>query len=178
MENTVNYNLKKPGQDDFYNVADFNSNADIIDGALKTHDTQLAQKVNKSGDSLTGTLKFGLDYAIGKENNNGRLLMTSGALVSQSSGAYIVMEGADYTSLGGGGNITIVARPEKKITLTGQLVLNEGTSRIVDIRCSIGSPEGLIVAPVGSIFLRTNGGANTTLYVKESGTGNTGWVAK
>lgn len=43
MENTVNYNLKKPGQDDFYNVADFNSNADIIDGALKTHDTQLAQ---------------------------------------------------------------------------------------------------------------------------------------
>lgn len=45
MENTVNYNLKKPGQDDFYNVADFNSNADIIDGALKTHDTQLAQIV-------------------------------------------------------------------------------------------------------------------------------------
>jgi len=41
-----------------------------------------------------------------------------------------------------------------------------------------GSPESAVTAPVGSIYLRTNGGANTTLYVKESGSGNTGWVAK
>lgn len=41
-----------------------------------------------------------------------------------------------------------------------------------------GSPEGVVTGLVGSIFLRTDGGANTTLYVKESGTGNTGWVAK
>jgi hypothetical protein len=27
------------------------------------------------------------------------------------------------------------------------------------------------------LFLRTNGGTGTTLYIKESGTGNTGWVA-
>ena len=40
------------------------------------------------------------------------------------------------------------------------------------------SPEGVYAAPVGSIFSRTNGGAGTTFYVKESGTGNTGWVAK
>lgn len=41
-----------------------------------------------------------------------------------------------------------------------------------------GTPEGAITANVGSIFTRTNGGAGTTLYIKESGTGNTGWVAK
>ncbi len=41
-----------------------------------------------------------------------------------------------------------------------------------------GSPEGAITAPVGSLYSRTNGGASTSLYVKESGTGNTGWVAK
>ena len=35
-----------------------------------------------------------------------------------------------------------------------------------------------IVAFIGSIYLRTDGGANTSIYVKESGTGNTGWVAK
>jgi hypothetical protein len=45
-------------------------------------------------------------------------------------------------------------------------------------RCGAGTPEGAVTAPVGSLFTRTNGGANTTLYVKESGTGNTGWVAK
>lgn len=41
-----------------------------------------------------------------------------------------------------------------------------------------GTPEGVEAAPVGSQFWRRNGGAGTTLYVKESGTGNTGWVAK
>jgi hypothetical protein len=45
------------------------------------------------------------------------------------------------------------------------------------IKSGTGSPEGVETADVGSIFLRTNGGAATTLYVKETGTGNTGWVA-
>lgn len=41
-----------------------------------------------------------------------------------------------------------------------------------------GSPEGVVTAEPGSIYQRTDGGAGTSLYVKESGTGNTGWVAK
>jgi hypothetical protein len=41
-----------------------------------------------------------------------------------------------------------------------------------------GSPEGVVTAVRGSQFMRTDGGAGTCLYVKESGTGNTGWVAK
>ena len=41
-----------------------------------------------------------------------------------------------------------------------------------------GTPEAVITAPVGSLYLRTNGGASTTLYIKESGTGNTGWIGK
>lgn len=41
-----------------------------------------------------------------------------------------------------------------------------------------GTPEGLITGPVGSTYQRTDGGAGTSLYVKESGAGNTGWVAK
>jgi hypothetical protein len=39
-------------------------------------------------------------------------------------------------------------------------------------------PEGSLTAVVGSLFSRSNGGAGTSFYVKESGTGNTGWVAK
>ena len=41
-----------------------------------------------------------------------------------------------------------------------------------------GSPEGAITANIGAMYTRTDGGTGTTLYVKESGTGNTGWVAK
>jgi hypothetical protein len=37
------------------------------------------------------------------------------------------------------------------------------------------TPEGVVTANVGSMFLRLNGGSGSTLYVKESGTGNTGW---
>jgi hypothetical protein len=41
-----------------------------------------------------------------------------------------------------------------------------------------GSPEGAVTAAVGSLYLRTDGGTGTTLYVKETGSGNTGWAAK
>lgn len=53
----------------------------------------------------------------------------------------------------------------KEVTYTDTLVTT-GT----------GSPEGAITAPVGRLFLRTNGDAETTMYVKISGTGNTGWA--
>lgn len=39
-----------------------------------------------------------------------------------------------------------------------------------------GSPETVVTAPVGSLFLRTD--SATSLYVKQTGAGNTGWVAK
>jgi hypothetical protein len=47
-----------------------------------------------------------------------------------------------------------------------------------ELRSGSGSPEGSVTADPGSIYLRSNGGAGTSFYVKESGTGNTGWVAK
>jgi len=55
-----------------------------------------------------------------------------------------------------------------------------GTQTITQIPLYIGtgSPENVVTAGIGAIFLRTDGGANTTLYVKESGTGSTGWVGK
>ena len=48
-EYTQNYNLKKPDEEDFYNVKDFNDNADIIDQALKAHDDALATKETPQG---------------------------------------------------------------------------------------------------------------------------------
>lgn len=40
-----------------------------------------------------------------------------------------------------------------------------------------GTPEGSVTAPIGSIFMRSDGGVLSSLYVKQSGTGNTGWTA-
>ena len=41
-----------------------------------------------------------------------------------------------------------------------------------------GDPEGAVPAPAPSIFMREGGGTGTSVYFKETGTGNTGWVAK
>lgn len=51
----------------------------------------------------------------------------------------------------------------------------------LDATCRVdtgtGSPEGVVTAPVCSIYLRTDGGTGTTFYIKTSGSGNTGWTA-
>ena len=42
-----------------------------------------------------------------------------------------------------------------------------------------GTPVSIVVGDIGDLYCRKDGGANTTLYVKESGSGtSTGWVAK
>jgi hypothetical protein len=51
-----------------------------------------------------------------------------------------------------------------------------GTGNFIAV--GTGTPEGAVVANVGSLFLRTDGGAATTLYVKTTGTTATGWTAK
>lgn len=56
-----------------------------------------------------------------------------------------------------------------------QLYIGAGAATLIS---GPGAPEGFVVAAIGSLYLRTDGGAGTTLYVKESGTGNTGWIGK
>jgi hypothetical protein len=64
------------------------------------------------------------------------------------------------------------------------LSLNEGANggsvaNFPKIYHGYGTPEGSVTAWRGSIYFREDGGASTTLYVKEGGDGNnTGWIAK
>lgn len=46
------------------------------------------------------------------------------------------------------------------------------------IKWGSGDPNTVVTANPGSIYMNTLGGAGATMWVKESGTGNTGWVAK
>ncbi|WP_307030397.1 hypothetical protein [Arthrobacter globiformis] len=62
------------------------------------------------------------------------------------------------------------------VSAVGGITVINGVS--VNIIAGTGSPEGARSAPVGSVYLRSDGGAATSLYIKETGTGNTGWVAK
>ncbi len=69
-----------------------------------------------------------------------------------------------------------------KLTADGAMyvaatVYTVGSGFIYDLAGS-GSPEGVVTATKGSTYRRSDGGAGTSFYVKESGIGNTGWAAK
>ncbi len=58
--------------------------------------------------------------------------------------------------------------------LTGVVIRPEG----LNWTAGSGSPEGVVTAPPGSLYSDTDGGAGATFWVKESGTGSTGWTPK
>jgi len=69
---------------------------------------------------------------------------------------------------------------------TGQWIHPDGTcvkegnpgGAFLKRQIGAGSPEGAVTAPIGSVYYRTDGSTSTTLYIKTSGSGNTGWTAK
>jgi hypothetical protein len=67
-----------------------------------------------------------------------------------------------------GGTVTVSGG----MTVTGSL--QNGSCRLLS---GSGSPEGVVTGVVCDVYRRTDGGAASTLYVKESGSGNTGWSA-
>lgn len=104
-------------------------------------------------------------------------------LLSPSDGVIGIYNssGTDFTRLQFGG--TTSSFPAlKRSTTTIQAVLadDSGFAATQDLynRFGSGTPEANVTAPIGAIYHRTDGGAGTSLYVKESGAGNTGWVAK
>ena len=46
-----------------------------------------------------------------------------------------------------------------------------------DITYGYGTPEGVIAKNIGALFMRLDGGASTTMYLKETGSSDTGWRA-
>lgn len=55
---------------------------------------------------------------------------------------------------------------------------NGAATPTVGLYYGAGTPEAAVTAGIGSLFMRSDGGAGTSLYVKQTGTGNTGWVGK
>lgn len=70
-----------------------------------------------------------------------------------------------------------ITRADRAVQFGGTQVKIGGGSGVL-WQSGSGSPEGSVTAPVGSFYSRTDGSTGTSFYVKESGSGNTGWVAK
>jgi hypothetical protein len=131
--------------------------------------------------SRTLQVNSGADgYAAVLAESEGRVVQV---LVSDNNGVSAVGTRSNHP-------LTICTNDTARITIYdggGQVVVNAGgpdagvALNSVDgprIMSGTGSPEGVVSAPVSSLWLRSDGGAGTSLYVKQSGTGNTGWAAK
>jgi hypothetical protein len=137
-------------------------------GASGDNTYHFTRTIDNDGQSVY----FGNDNAAGSffgAGAYGRVLYSEGAkpLKVFVNGAYR----AEYDTSGNykldTGNL-VIGTSGRGITLPGGITWTSGA----------GSPEGVVTAPVGSLYSRTNGGLLTSLYVKESGSGNTGWAGK
>jgi hypothetical protein len=99
-----------------------------------------------------------------------------GSIDTQTAGGVIFINGTEFMNVDTSNNVTVSAG-NLKIATAGKAIEFSGNGGVI-WRTGSGTPEGAVTAPVGSLFTRTDGGLLSTLYVKESGTGNTGWVAK
>lgn len=163
---------------------------------VRARNMRWRQNYNFGGSTDTDTSRFSLHLGVADPAHEPTMggvswsvwrSATTGAVVAGAVGPSDVASGADGSFACG---IGIVARSANVFRFgtndtsnVGQLSGNvltvsqfsTGTARWSS---GAGTPEGAVTAPVGSLYTRTDGGAGTTLYVKESGTGNTGWVAK
>lgn len=111
--------------------------------------------------------------------------MTVQATSMQVSASFTTQAGGEIIN-GSGGRVKWSNGSDFKAALTRNADGIKGTDATTGFcpieslydRYGTGSPEGAVTAPVGAVFHRTDGGAATSFYVKESGAGNTGWVAK
>ncbi len=106
----------------------------------------------------------------------GRTMTTTGAIsfVTNASN-FDVRAAAVRLLLVSDGSEVVRMRTSPAASTRGAIQFNSTGPIIVP---TTASPEASVTAPVGSIAVRDDGAAGTTptLYVKESGTGNTGWV--
>jgi len=139
-------------------------------------DLGTASTIDINGGTVDGTVVGGGTAAAGSFTTlgaSGNVTFTGGTIngiaiggTTAAAGAFTTVSGTTATFTGAISGTT--GAFSSTITINGTTsTYNSGT----------GSPESSVTAPVGSIYTRTDGGASTTLYVKETGTGNTGWAA-
>ena len=154
MKYTTNYNLKKPDQDDFYNIEDLNSNAEVIDTELKKIDEKAnatEQRAKAYTDQEVETLTQETTQAIDTVNQR----ITSHK--AENVTAHNVSRGTS-TFAGSGNEVTI---PHDLPTIP-----------ISAYAFPIINPEGYL----GEVWIRMD---ETNLYVGNSGSfnGAMSWTA-
>ena len=131
-------------------------------------------KIRCEFDAASASFFFAIDIAactrVTVESNQARCTASFG----QNTQIRGVQE-----STSGSANLILNNRFTVDLTKATFILFNLLTTSGIRVEhAGTGTPEGSIISAVGGLWRRTDGGTSTTLYVKESGTSNTGWVAK
>lgn len=151
----------------------------IINGSTSPFRLNKANSVHIWATSLYGNL-IGDNNYVEDENNQ-----HTGLFNNLNMNNFGAVYGSSYTK-GQAGQYLDQWRTETQSYPFASMIGGQGLtigSGIVapttQIISGAGSPQGVVTADIGSLYLRTDGGANTTLYIKEANNGSSvGWVAK
>lgn len=108
--------------------------------------------------------------------------VTVNGTATQSTGLGVDSNQFKYGILAAGINLSLIADDTHGSSASG-ICHGAWTNDFVTIAghdCwygGAGSPEGVVTANIGSIYSRQDGGSGTSLYIKQVGSGNTGWIA-
>lgn len=126
---TENLNLKKPARTDYFSVADFNGNADIIDSAVGSIDTALDGKLNTDFSNVSGGAIAIANGGTGATTASGALtnLGVDTALSNKADKDLSNVTGTIAISSGGTGNTSGYIRTgQKSGTTIGSYATCEG----------------------------------------------------
>ena len=130
-----------------------------------------ALKVSKAGDTMTGRLSSTNPSAVGYDQTRGGFITTWG---TSASGRFVATSpnGLVGLSLSNSG-----LRIGDDSAIAVQALDVAGNARIngADYLVGTGMPNGVVSAPVGSIYIDKNATNGASSWIKKSGTGNTGW---
>ncbi len=134
--------------------------------------------ISDLGDTNSYVTRQGTTYkaqtatGAGESVHSGQSTATSNAKIYTARDTF----GTDKAWITGEGEIVSVLRAYAESGLRWST--SSGTRNDRGLFVGSGSPEGVVTADPGSLYCNNAGGAGTTLYVKQSGSGNTGWVGK
>lgn len=148
-------------------ISSFVMDASNIEGSFGSYDFYLFPLLvsNYTGVAVKGNSatvqKFAANYIV--ESNMG------------SAANANMMIGAQSGTVPSG-NWNIYSESQRKSYFRGPLVL--GSNNGSEIMGGNGSPEGIVSARVGSIYINSAGASSLdSIFVKDSGSGNVGWVS-
>ena len=138
----------------------------------------LNSNINDLGDTNSYVTREGATYKAQTAASAGKAVYSGQSTSSSASKIYSAKDvsGAETAYITGDGLIVTTGRSYAENGIRWST--SSGTLDDRGLFNGTGSPEGVVAAQPGSLYCNSAGGAGTTLYVKQSGSGNTGWVAK